>query len=376
MTKLKYIEDYMQFIAGYTDKNGKVISWFASKAPISLASYDVKFVDSVSEQIAQGKALTDRQAVLAEKIIVTYERQLRKLGVDQPDKKEYKLGQRTVDRSSSLVRKDDLLMIRFPFNEQMIASVKEFAKNAQGRVFWSKDDRAWCTAITEFNVSWLVAYASANHISVDAEVKEMFDRIIEVEETPFAIELKIDENGKPFISNAPDSLREYVEAYIGFDDLYALVDSAGVLGFTISEEISQVMDQNHSRAFTKLCSGRVIDLSPSEHKYSIDEVVEWAVTVNRLPIVVFNPNFLTPKIDEYKKYFSESEISVVSHRTGALPITVDPSIKLVYTNTVLEWSARLPLLISYANLMHSTSKKGFMSKAEKIVYLCEALPKR
>lgn len=362
-------------MSGYMDKNGRKSWTFMPKSPLSLANYDVGFLTSVSEQIQQGKGLTDRQATLAEKIINTYARQLTKLGVEQPDTKQYRLGQRVVDRSSNLTRKDDLLMMRFPFNEKMIHDVKEFSQEAQGRVFWDSELKVWCSAITEFNVSWLVGYCDTNRISVGPEVRELFDAILDCEKTPFAIQLKFGADKKLYIENAPDSMREYIEANIGFDNAMALIDSAGPLGYTISDEISEIVKANESPEFLKLCAGKVIDFANTADKYTVSQVVQWAIAVNRLPIVVYNPNFLTPDTTLYEQFFDPSEISLINLKTSEPAI--DYSAKVVYTNRVLtNWEGRLPLLVSYANLMHSVGKKDFMNKAEKIVYLCAPLPKR
>lgn len=372
------IEDYMEFIAGYINTAGKKIQWFSPTPAISLANYDVGFVTSVSEQIQAGTPMTDRQAALAEKIIANYARQLRKLNVDQPDHKHYKLGQRAVDRSSSLTLRDNMLYLRFPFHEGMIASVKDFIKYAQGKVAWSKDDKAWVFGLSEYNLSWVVAYAQSAKIHIDNNVQELFDLILECEKTPFSIELRINEKNEFYIENAPESLQEYVAQHVGFDNIYALVDSSGALGYTVSREILDVMAAEHNDVFMKLCAGKAIDLTPSQNKYKMSEVIEWAIAVDRLPIVVYNPNFLTPDLEEYKKYFKDGEIQVISMRDSVTePITVDSTVKIVYTNKVLNtWQGRLPLLVTYANLMHSPQKKGFLNLAEKVVYYCEPLPKR
>jgi hypothetical protein len=372
------IEDYMEFIAGYINLSGKKIQWFSPTPAISLANYDVGFVTSVSEQIQAGTPMTDRQAVLAEKIITNYARQLRKLNVDQPDHKHYRLGQRTVDRSSSLTLHGDMLHLKFPFNERMIASVKDFMKFAQGRVVWSKDNKAWTFGLTEYNLSWVVAFAQSATIYIDQPVQELFDLILECEKTPFAIELRLKSDNTLYIANAPESLQEYVANNIGFDNIYSLVDSSGALGYTVSTEILAAMKVDHSDTFMKLCAGKSVDLTPSQNKYSMSEIIDWAVTVDRLPIVVFNPNFLAPDLTEYQQHFKDDEIQVVTLKDfpdGA--IKVDPAIKIVYTNRVLNnWEGRLPLLITYANLMHSQQKKFFLGMAEKVIYYCDPLPKR
>ena len=367
------IEYYIEYIAGKRDIKGTP-TWFSANPPIALATYDVSFVESVADQTMGGTAMTDRQAALAERLIEKYAKQLRKHGVEQPDHKTYKLGPRAIDRSSSLTRKDDLAYIRFPYDEQKIQTVKTFCSTAQGRVFWSKDDKAWCFGLTEYNISWAVTFAQAHKIYVEPEIQELFDLVIAAEQTPYAIELRLTDDKQFYIENAPESLTEYITAHIGYDNIYSLVDSAGVLGYTVSKEISDGMVATHNDAFMKLCAGKSIDLTPSSNKYTMSDVIDWALAVDRLPIVVYNPNFLTPNIAEFQKYFRDDEIQIVTMKdTG----TIDSNAKVIYTSKVLnDWQGRMPLLITYANLMHSTTKKEFMSIAEKIVYYCETLPKR
>ena len=156
---------------------------------------------------------------------------------------------------------------------------------------------------------------------------------------------------------------------IGFDDIYALVDNAGVLAYSVSPEILSIIADTHTEAFTKLCTERHIDIQDNLH-----EVLDWAKTVNRLPIIVYNPNIANPKLETYQEYFNEEEICVVTSSNHT--IKVDPGIKLVYTNKIIPWNGRMPLLITYANLMQGATKRSFSNKAEKIVYFCPVLPKR
>lgn len=133
MAQYDYVEDYIMLIAGY-DVNTKVSAWasgltiISSATPqVQLANYDVSFVDSAAAQVHGGVALTDRQATLAERLITKYERQLRKLGVEQPSSFKYKLGIRKLDRTSSLTKDGDVMVLKFPYNESLIAQVRNLS---------------------------------------------------------------------------------------------------------------------------------------------------------------------------------------------------------------------------------------------------------
>ena len=375
MIKFPNIEQYIEYIAGWKDINGKQIGWYSQDPVISLASYDKKFVSSVAEQTMGSTPLTDRQATLAEKMIATYARQLRHHGIDQPGHKNYRLGLRpNRDRTRSLTRCGKNLNFKFPFSEQMIAEIKAFAKVSQGSVGWDHEEKIWKIAITEYNVSWAVTYAKANNVFLDEETEKMFASILEVEQVPYAIELNV-KDGKCFIDNVPESMTDYINNRLGgFDDIYTLVDMAPVLGYTVNNDIIEIMKAEHSPAFIKLCTNRLIDFTPVDNK--LEDLVEWAITMNRLPIVVYNANILQqPKLDVYKKYFTDDEIQIIP--TSTLVADINPNAKVIYSHQILpEWDGVIRLLIAHQNLTFGVKKQIFMSKAEKIAYYVDRITKR
>jgi hypothetical protein len=375
MKILPDIEHYLEFIGGAKDANGKTISWFCPTPVIQLASYDTKFIESINEQIQQQTPMSDRQAALAEKLIKNYERQLKKLGIAQPDHKKYRYGQRVVDRSSSLTlsKDEDVLRFKFPFDNKMINDIKLFLKDSQGKVAWNKDTKSWEFAVTEYNVSWVAAYAKMKSICLDKETQELFELITAAEREPYKIELSV-ENGQCVISNAPDSMLEYIEKNIDSTNLYEMVDNAGVLGYTVSDEIKEIFAQTHSPSFVKLCEQRTIEANPNDT--DLTEILEWAKAVGRTPIMVYNPNYTRTTMDAYKNAFGEDQIQIVG--TGDPVESVDFTKQLIYTNKILPLpeGMRFPLLITYANLMHGSTKRSLLTQSDKIVYYCETLPKR
>jgi len=82
-------------------------------------------------------------------------------------------------------------------------------------------------------------------------------------------------------------------------------------------------------------------------------------------------------MSEYKKFFEEDEIKVITLKDNIdFSSLSDDKIKLIYSNRIItDWKGRMPLLVTYANLMHGSTKKEFLSKAEKVVYYCATLPR-
>lgn len=370
------IESYVEFIAGYKDATGKATGRYWAEPVIQLANYDVGFITSVSEQISNRTALSDRQSQLTLKLIEKYARQLHKLGVEQPDHKNHRLGVRQLDRTSkAYVNADGVICLKFPYDERIINAIKAESKNSQGSIQWDPTFKEWQFALTEYNLSWVYAFASCNKIEIDASVAELFKLVEDCEKTDYKIELRVD-GDKCTITNIPQSMHDYITQYIGFDDLYALVDNAGVLGYTIEQSIYDILKTQHGSIFLNLCSKRHIDHLPGEE---ITPVLEWAKVVNRSPICVFNPNFTKSAVEMFKQHFDEDEIQIIDMKTNTdqEPVILAPKTKLVYTNRVLpNWEGRIPLLITYANLMHGATKRSFLDKADKVVFYCETLPKR
>jgi len=373
--KFNDVETYLEFMAGFKDINAQLICNMFSVLHrpffIKLNAYDAKFVNSVATQIMDGISLTDRQAVLAERLIVQHATSLTALGVDQPDNFTYRMPIRKIDRSAGVYISDNFLYFKFPFNEKIIAQIKVFKPNAQGVVDWVPDKKIWKFSLTEFNLNWVVSVALANNYIVDKEVLDIFNEILLLEKTAYNIELTINEHHLPIITNAADSLLEYLNDNNAFDNIYSLLDFSGLLGYTINRDIKQVLINEHSEAFIKCCESNSID------NCSLKDVLNYATIVGRYPICVINPN-LTP-IDQnvFNEYFDESEILIMpKSKAKAKEINIDEKIKLVYTiHTLPQWLNKIPLLISYANLMHGTEKKEFLALAEKVAYCCTALPR-
>lgn len=363
-----YIETYIEFLSDLRDNTGSAYGW-SIKNNIQLASYDIGFVRSVAEStMFHNKAMTTKQAELSYRLIAKYEKQLTNRGVDQPTHTNHRLGIREVKYENSLSIENDKAVFRFTYNDKIISSVKEFAKGAQGEMRWSREDRAWISAITEYNISWLVAFSNTVGIAVSAEAQKLFDLIIESENSHKDITLAFSSNGDLVIENGPTSMTEYITENIGYDDLLKLVDYSGMLAYKVSDEIINIVAQEKGEIFVKLCTARNIDIQEN-----MSEVIRWAKETNRLPICVYNPNLLNLNLDVFKEHFTDDEMQIFGPRQYTKP--VDFSKKFVYTNKVIPWEGKMPLLITYANLMHGATKKGLSNKAEKIVYYCPTLPR-
>jgi hypothetical protein len=172
-------------------------------------------------------------------------------------------------------------------------------------------------------------------------------------------------------------MEDYINSTIGFEDIFKLFDYSGMLGYTVDPALAEIMEKQRSKQFVSLCSKSIINV-PRTSTISMTNIIDWAIDIDRLPIVVYNPNFTMSDTayESIQAAFTDEGILRIGLNDPDFE-TVDSKIKCVYTNKLLtKWSGRMPLLISYVNLMHGKSKKDFVGLADKIIYYCEPLPNR
>jgi hypothetical protein len=379
LKQFPYIEDYVLFLNSRIDATGNVFApWAGSMQVFFLNAFDKKFISDMSDIVDKSAFLvslnvakdtyTDKQANLILRIIGKYKRQLEKEGIEIPTHRNFRSTIRIVDRSTGLSLVNGRLHARFPYQNMLIEQLRAISKVAQGNVKWDVEERVWSFALTEYNVSWTVAFAQHNNFAIDEEVQELFAQILEIENgLSQSIKLVVNDNHQLEIENVPQSMLEYMASKnVDTTDIYAMVDCAGELCYEVSDDIKEVLTETDGKQFVELCTQHEIG-----SKHNFEEVVKWAIKVNRLPIVVYNPIYAKHDTSVQDKYFLPSEIQIIKS-SGK---TIDPSAKLVYTTTAIEAEANsIPVLVSYANLMHGKTKKGMLSAARKVVYHCETLP--
>ena len=366
MVKFQYIEDYIQFIAGTRDINNKTTtSWLASLV-ISLARYDKSVVASFAEQIEQSVAFTDRQAELAKRLVDKYRKQMHKLGVDCEgvDSIPFKFGLRQVDRSQRLYIDSGFVKANFPYKVELIEMIREFAKKSEGSVVFDREQKEWKFAMTESCINWAVAFGKAFGFKISDDVLELFDKIVKSESAAYAIELI--RTGDSFeITNAPTALLNYIEQNggLGLDNSQYLLSMAAQLGYSISLDLLA-----EAKCATFLQSNKV---HVSSQTSRLSEIVEYAKTYNKFPILSYNSANLGKASDEEElnSHFNEDEICYISTLKKHAGSVTDKT-KLVHIGSqgIKYWTSPIPLLISYSNMSFGSLNSLMLHEAHKVCY--------
>jgi len=372
MKTFLYVEDYLEIINGDRDPTtGKSYGLFASTPPIlSLARYDVQIINSMSAATLEGRALTDKQAELAVKIISKYKKQLEKQGIDiSPiEDPNFRLGVRQIDRRKLLYIDNDKIVLKFPYDTKLIDDIRDLAKISQGRWHFSPEAKIWQLAITETNVIAANGFAVNHQFDIADNFKSYLNAVIECEKIPYEIKL-IKESDKLEIINSPHSLIESIKNYCGFNEssLDLIVDNAPIYGYTVDKLIEEKIINNYSPRIYNLLTSREIKFSPQHDSDTIQDIIKYARITGRFPIYIFEPD-MSDKLFKYfvEPYFTKDEI----HKVNILkPESTISHKKIIYFNKFNpRWKQPIKLLISGQGMMHGADKSMLLQHAEKVVY--------
>jgi hypothetical protein len=375
MKQFTYVEDYIEVIAGVRDVNtDKLISLWGihSVNPIvNLARYDVKVLESMTDTVTSKLPLTERQGELAVKIILKYERQLTQKGVSvEPVKKPiWRIALRKMDYSRRLYMQDDRLILKFPFDNDLITSIRSFSKESQGSVKWEREKKYWDIGLTEYNLSWVHTWSQANKFDIDGEVNELMNLITEVErQNDSLIELCLVDD-RPHIKNAPESLVTYIENTLGgfdVDNLLKLVDFAPVLGYTVDSNLASALVAEYGPRFHNLLVNRETKVNPSTvlTTDNFASVLDYADSMQRWPVVIYEPdlsNRLLGKLEELRPglYYSNGSFKMP---------TFDSAVRYIHTVVPIRSIDVIPLVVSSAGMVFGGDKQVMLQRAEKVVY--------
>ena len=379
MKKYDTVEDYLEVLAGYRDPvSGKLSNnWFLGFSPIiSLARYDVDVLTSMSEASSQNKALTEKQGTLLCNILLKYQRQLAAKSIDVTpiETPVWRLPLRKMDYTRSLTLRDDKIAVRFPFDTKLIDEMKGFRSQSQGGSSFDREAKLWMVALTEYNLNWLHTWATNNKFIIDPEIESMNNLILEAEKVPHPIELRYGETQLE-ITNASSSLTEYVNNnYGGFshDNLLPLLDATGILGVTVEQALQEVVNAQWGYHTMVLASNKEVQIKPllSDAMDKYEQVLEYAVSVNRLPVVIYEPDMSYKLYNKLVGLYPTEDICEVK---GQKRPTIPDTAKFVYTTVPLRNIDRVPMLITSSGMIYGGDKQMMAQRSEKVVFIASEI---
>jgi hypothetical protein len=272
-----------------------------------------------------------------------------------------------MDYTRQISIQDEAIVVQFPFNTELIDELRSFRKDSQGTGEWDKEAKVWRYALTEYNLVWLTAWGQQREFRFDAEVVRLNSLIVQVEQTPYAIELVRDGDALS-ITNCPDTLHTYVVDHLGGfaeTNLLRLVDMSAVLGYTVSREIGDELVQDLGPRYYNLFVNKDVHLDPASMADNLTSVLNYADVMKKWPVVIYEPDLGNKLLAQLRSLRPEDSIQAIVSRRHAM----DTAAK--YIHTVHPVSEAVPLLISSAGMIYGGDKSLMVQRAEKVVY-CSA----
>jgi len=182
--------------------------------PISLANYDVGFVNNAVRSINKGEGLSDRQRALTIKLVSKYERQYKRLGIDVTELVQsptWTSELRQVDRTKYIDIEDDKIIMKFPYNKEMIREINSLAKKLKSnKTYFEKETKQYQTTYNEYNLLALYNWSAKYKFDYSDAVKDLYKKCksITSNRSEYAIQLVV-EDDTCLLRNAPDTLNEW-----------------------------------------------------------------------------------------------------------------------------------------------------------------------
>lgn len=363
MKTLPYIEDYIVLMATDT------LNWPPAVPPIKLARYDEPIVNSMAQQVQNNLGFTDKQAILAHKIVVKYRKQWASQNYDvgqHVTHPKYKNPIRNIDRSKSIGIDQNKIYLRFPYDQILISELRASVQSVNGSLSFNKDKRQWEAGLVEPRLIWAKEFG----LKYQFMFSEEFDQLIQLMlgQDEYEIKLAKLDNEHYHILNGADSLNDYIDQHGGFgvNNLCSLVDMSSLLGYKLDHQVldefkNTVPSQLHNYFFNK---DQNIAYQ-NRAQINVDDLLRYAGYTNRFPIFIYEANdrvlfnLFKEKVDTIDIVDKESTVD----RTWNSPVVYVKHWKLI--------PYRIPILITMSTLMLGFRRQQMLQCADKVVYFTQ-----
>jgi hypothetical protein len=257
--------------------------------------------------------------------------------------------------------------LKFPYIEDLVQSVKIFAKESQGRCHFEREQKRWKLGLTEYNINWAVNFAKANEFEISNDAEYWMTQILECEKNQYEIKLTV-MNERLVITNAATELTNYVEQHLGgfeLSNVLNLIDYSDILGYTVDSVFEEYAISESSPRVYNLMLNRDSKLEASNIDNTFLDIVHYADRSNRWPIYIYEPNQTGRLLTLATNHFGEQSVINLDKNNND-----SESARVIYfTKYNSQHDQRIPLLISTMGMLFGGDKQLLLDRAEKVVYL-------
>lgn len=346
-----------------------------STGRLDISEFEAKFITSALDSTWRKTPFTEKQVAIIKRIARAHRREIEALGELLPDDLDTLVcsnGVRKLNYNRALWFDGNKIMCKFPYNEEQVELFRQATKVQQGIVAWDSNATAWKLSLTEFNVSWVVEFAKAHKFEIDPDLLDIADKIKQIEQTDYKIELVVDDAGKFTVTNAARSLLSEIDTHLQNNDVRALVDCSSMYGYSVSPGVLALLGPPLTDTFLDLCTKNSAYVSPYKYNRAdaIAQILVYAEVVDRFPVVIYNP--LSKTDDDINQLLAQQYGSEYQYVKDEHTIPVDVPTKVYYTNNIGYMPDRKALLVVCSlSSMFGLKRKYYGSQFEKVVYYAE-----
>jgi hypothetical protein len=254
----------------------------------SMSGWEFSFMASVSNQIADNIALTEKQQNAVLMILKKYEINLSRL--TQQDvmnfikNPTYRLGVRHIDQSRQLSISEDarygkIIKVKFPYNNSRIEMIHEYRRSVMDSAYvgWDSDYLTWNFSLNEKNIEFLTRLMAKEKFQVPIEFTEYAAQIEQIHDSlEKYVPMLCLENGKPVLKNCAKSVPT-----IDTDDVLEAIFLARRYGITTFDTgINNFVNSNSVgpivRTFLKSEYTDTLTINSEKHDFSvISDIVKY-----------------------------------------------------------------------------------------------------
>jgi hypothetical protein len=152
--------------------------------------YDSKMVWSFYDQISRSLGFTEKQAILAVRILQRQKEKLTQiLGQDITNFLEnptYRVPRRTINSNKriSVVAHPEYakaIKVEFPYNETLLERIRKERPNLI-HAAWDKDEKAWIFALNERSIQFLISFVEKDEFTADEEFVDYIEQVLTIQE--------------------------------------------------------------------------------------------------------------------------------------------------------------------------------------------------
>jgi hypothetical protein len=184
-------------------------------SPVKLNRFDQKIIDSFGNQIMIGTGFTEKQSVLAVKILSRYSDQISlhlknniNRFLENPTYR-YKIRKTVTTRSIKIID-NTVIEVKFPFDENFVTEIRKYKSShssRSGNIVWDKENTSWMFTLNESNIQFITNLCNPNDFEFDEDFKKYArDSEAILENIENYAPILVGENNQYAIVNAPKNM--------------------------------------------------------------------------------------------------------------------------------------------------------------------------